>query len=253
MRCADVRDLLHCFLDGELEVDRNVAILKHLELCAACDARAQGERRLREAVATAAREPLSPPDRRRIFAAVYASAKAPPPRRLRRRALLLAAAGLLVAAGGSFLAWDPYCWRGCPTLAAARDAYMASLTRPPVPAAELVAQGEEAPPSCPGLQCVGGVEPEAAPPGCATLLRYRCPQGRDMVFLRLRSGHVHSEYVRLLEDGRPYMEVAMQGMRVIAWEDGSGGVTFCMSAESVPRERLAAMARELRSQGLGHG
>ena len=46
MNCAEFRDLLNPFLDSELEVEQNVACLKHVELCTARAAQAEHERAL---------------------------------------------------------------------------------------------------------------------------------------------------------------------------------------------------------------
>lgn len=50
MKCSDVRVQLDLFYDNEISVERNLEILKHLDLCAACRTIYEGEQRLREAL-----------------------------------------------------------------------------------------------------------------------------------------------------------------------------------------------------------
>jgi anti-sigma factor RsiW len=49
--CRDVRDLLHPYSDGELDLVRHVQVEQHLAGCAGC---ADGERALRRCFCTAA-------------------------------------------------------------------------------------------------------------------------------------------------------------------------------------------------------
>ena len=53
MQCRDVRELADSFVDGELSVELNQAILRHLESCPACQADIEARRALRERVRSA--------------------------------------------------------------------------------------------------------------------------------------------------------------------------------------------------------
>jgi anti-sigma factor RsiW len=52
--CGDARDLLHAYVDGELDLADHAKIERHLEECAACAETHRGLRSLRERVASAA-------------------------------------------------------------------------------------------------------------------------------------------------------------------------------------------------------
>ena len=54
MSCHELNDLLYPFVDGELSVEQNVSLLKHVELCPPCAARVARERDLRGLVERAA-------------------------------------------------------------------------------------------------------------------------------------------------------------------------------------------------------
>jgi len=70
VRCSKVRDLLHCFLDGELDPVRKVTILKHVEHCWCCRSCCALERRFRAAIEAGCREPIPPLVRRSLLGAL---------------------------------------------------------------------------------------------------------------------------------------------------------------------------------------
>ncbi len=264
MRCSEVRDLLHAFLDGELEVDRNVAMLKHLELCPPCRARSEGEQQLHGMVVRACCEPV-PTDRARALiaaaccrdepvdarpepaAGAVVEAAAPP--RWRRRALA-AAAGLALAAGvGAWAVHLPCRLGDCGPrglLAVAREA---TVVEPPMPLDELYARvGERfTPPARAGLTLVGGnaltVEGRAVP-----LLRYRCNcDGKEVVVARVPSAHVHDWDMQRLTDGRRYVVIEQaNGSKLVGWVADDGGLWCVIGCPATPRERLYVLASAIR-------
>lgn len=57
--CEDALRVLAEHLDGELEAARERELERHLETCRSCFSRAEFERRLKEKVAAAGRQPVS--------------------------------------------------------------------------------------------------------------------------------------------------------------------------------------------------
>lgn len=265
MRCPEVRDLLHAFLDGELEVEKNVAMLKHLELCPPCRARSEGEQQLHGMIVRACCEPVSAERARSLIAAaccrddavdardevvVAAPAAAPvAPRRWGRR-LAAVAAGLLLAVGAGAWALHLPCRLGdCGPrglLAVAREA---TLVEPPMPIDDLYARvGERfTAPTRPGLTLVGGnaltVDGAAVP-----LLRYRCNcDGREVVVARVPSRHVHDWDMQRLTDGRRYVVVEQpNGSKLVGWVADDGGLWCVIGCPATPRERLYVVASAMR-------
>ncbi len=274
MRCSEVRDLLHAFLDGELEVDRNVVMLKHLELCAPCRERSEGEERLRGMVVRACSEPLPAERVRALIAAACSRSDAPladeaggavdgpagafaeptlalTPRPARRRGpLLAAAAGVLLAAGAGVWGLHLPCRLGdCGPrglLAVARET---TVVEPAMPMDDLYARlGERfTPPARAGLTLVGGnaltVEGRPVP-----LLRYRCNcDGREVVVARVPAAHVHDWDMERLTDGRRYV-VAEQtnGAKLVGWFADDGRLWCVIGCPATPRERLYVLASAMR-------
>ena len=48
MNCTDVRKYFYAFLDSELDVERNIEVLAHVNMCHACGLKIEKERLLQE-------------------------------------------------------------------------------------------------------------------------------------------------------------------------------------------------------------
>ncbi|MCO5168599.1 MAG: zf-HC2 domain-containing protein [Planctomycetes bacterium] len=252
MRCPEVRDLLHAFLDGELEVDRNVAMLKHLELCPPCRERSEAEQELRGVVVRACCEPV-PPARARALLAAACCAEPAMPGALRagwRWRGWAAAAAVLLALGGGAWALRPPCPGGdCSTRSLIAWAREQTQLEPPLPLDDLYARlGERfAAPAPAGLTLVGGnaltIDGQRAP-----VLRYRCDcDGKMVLVARMPGVHVHGRDVRRLADGRSYVVIEHQGSKLVGWQGEDGGLWCVIGCEQLPRERLYVLASAMRS------
>jgi anti-sigma factor RsiW len=100
--CRDVRNLVHAYADGELDLVRHLQVEHHLAECTACADEDQGLRALREALAAAPLYHRAPDSLRARLQA--GPAPPPTPDRRRRRSLALVAAGGAVAAAALLLA-----------------------------------------------------------------------------------------------------------------------------------------------------
>lgn len=269
MRCPEVRDLLHAFLDGELEVDKNVAMLKHLELCPPCRERSEGEQQLRGVVVRACCEPVDEARARALIAAaccreepvgatpeadeVAAVTVAVPivGRGRRGWAAAAAAAGLLLSAGvGAWVVHLPCRLSDCGPrglLAVAREA---TVVEPPMPMDDLYARvGERftTPPVRAGLTLVGGnaltIEGRPVP-----LLRYRCNcDGKEVVVARVPGAHVHDWDMQRLTDGRRYVVIEQpSGAKLVGWVAEDGGLWCVIGCPATSRERLYVLASAMR-------
>ncbi len=277
MRCADVRDLMWPFLDGELEVDRNVSVMKHLELCPGCRARSEAEGALRDLVPRATAAPEAPAlwlrvldqacaraDAERVEAqraaaegAVALQADPAPSRSWAARARaawrpLLAAACVLIFVGAA-AGPELYCVARCPTLGRAAAVHHAGLLDAPRPLEELglpVEGGLGCRKATPrGVTLVGACVPVVGGEVCA-VVRLRCDcDGREVVALRLLRAHVHRWHERTLEDGRRYVVFRRDGVRGVGWLDAEGGLRCFVGDEAVPEGRLVAMAAAARGAG----
>jgi anti-sigma factor RsiW len=105
VECGDVRNLLHPFVDGELDLVRHLQIEHHVADCTECADREQGIRQMREALAAPSLRYRAPTQLRSKLESALAreSALAPAPvsRPKRRKMMVLvatAAAAVLVAA-----------------------------------------------------------------------------------------------------------------------------------------------------------
>ncbi|RMG17564.1 MAG: hypothetical protein D6731_03875 [Planctomycetota bacterium] len=254
VRCAEVRDLIHPFLDGELEVDRNVEVLKHFELCGPCRERVAAERLLRERVSAAASEPAPDGLCRRLVAAAAARAEREvgrgegASRSGLRRAFALAAAFLLAAGLGLLGALDPFCWRGCTTMEAVQNTYVASAGRAPEPLAADEAALVSAP-RCRGLRCLGRSWVEIPGVAARPVLSYRCEKtGKTIKFFRVPEGHLHATMLREYRDGRRYVRMRMPGgASLVLWTDRRGvSCAVAPPEEGLDPEALLVMATALR-------
>ena len=104
MDCRDVRNLLHPYSDGELDLVRHLQVEHHLAECASCTEQDRGLRQLRAAVASA-------PLYHRAPAGLRARLRPPPAAPARRRPSARLAA---TAAGVAVLAAGVLFWRAGP-------------------------------------------------------------------------------------------------------------------------------------------
>ncbi|MBL4847717.1 MAG: zf-HC2 domain-containing protein [Planctomycetes bacterium] len=247
MSCQSLADLLYPFVDGELSVEQNVTILKHLELCSNCAARVARERDLRGLVNRAAREPVNA-DTHALVASALDRAEAVPPRRLWVR--FAAAAVLLIGVGvGLLVSADPFCWQGCPTLRLAHAAARAAQDEPPLSLEELRESFPRplfVPAAC-GVDVKGGhlVAAAGAPP--RPLLRLRCAAtGQESLFLHVPEGHSHFWQRRERADGRVYLEArSPDGLHLVGWR-AKGGIYVCLTDKEVQSDALFDMAAAVR-------
>jgi anti-sigma factor RsiW len=100
MDCGEVRDLLHVYIDDELEADEHRAMTLHIESCAGCSAALADLRALRGRIQSAATFAAPEGLEARLRAALD-DAPQPAPPMLWRRATLLAAShvGALILGG----------------------------------------------------------------------------------------------------------------------------------------------------------
>jgi hypothetical protein len=249
MRCPEVRDLLHPFLDGELDVDRNVSMLKHLELCPPCRARSELEQTLRGAVVKACCEALPPERCRAMLDAAccpeQAAVAAPRRRLLNLRRFAIAATVLVAAGAGAVYLHVPCRWSDCRTrkvLALARET---ALMETPRRLEDLACGQGVCPPKLGGgyLRFEGAyvvrVNASEVP-----LLRYKCPEGKEVDLIRVPNAHVHEWDFQVLDDGRRYVVVNDGSSALIGWVDERDGTLWCVIGcrKSVPRERLELVA-----------
>jgi len=259
MSCRELNDLLYPFVDGELSVEQNVNLLKHVELCPPCAARVARERELRGLVARASQEPVGPQLQALLGAALdraeaEAEAEDPAPRSYAR--WLSLAAGLLIALGaGLAMAYDdPFCMKGCPTLRLANAAARVADGEPTLSLEELRASFPRplfVPAAC-GVEVSGGhlVAAAGAPP--RPLLRLRCGRtGQGCLLLHVPEGHGHFWQRRERPDGRVYLEARTpDGLHLVGWR-AKGGVYVCLAQEEVKSGALFAMAAAVRDSFAG--
>jgi anti-sigma factor RsiW len=106
VNCASAQNLLHAYLDGELDLVRSLELEHHLAECPDCAARHEALRSLGEGVRAADLYHRAPAGLRDRVRTALARAAPPPPRRLPRRWLVasaLAASVLFLALGASAL------------------------------------------------------------------------------------------------------------------------------------------------------
>lgn len=104
LNCTDIRGRLDPYLDGELGMDENVQVVRHLEQCPPCAAVFDGERLLFDEVRRQAAGPAAPPGLRDLIASRLGAAKvAARPWPFARAIVPAAAAALLVALFVTFL------------------------------------------------------------------------------------------------------------------------------------------------------
>lgn len=257
LSCAEVRDLLHAFLDGELEVDRNVVMLKHLELCPPCRTRSEAEQELRGMVVRACCEPISAERGRALIAAACCPADEAAPEvaargagRWRRWAVAAVVLVSLGAIGAAAYAMHlPCLMSDCRTrrfLAVAREK---TLLEPPLSMAALsrLVGSDICPPSPAGLTLVGGNALHGRD-GQVPLLRYSCNcDGKEVVVAPMPVDvHAHDWDLRRLDDGREYLVVEVDGTKLVGWKAPDGRLWCVIGCGTLPQERLYVVASAIR-------
>lgn len=250
MRCPEVRDLLVPFLDGELEVEKNVQVLKHLELCPPCRVHSEQEGALRGLVNRCCAEPLDAAARARIMHGAFARADAERRQGWSRRGALalLAAAAVLVAGAGALLGSGGLCLRGCPTrslLIQAREAMQAEPL--PLEVVEREFKRRIAVPTLVTTRLLGAdVLRSCSGCPCQPMLRFGCEEGGQLAFFVIPHGHRHVGKLEALPDGREYVVVDVDGLRSVAWVRADGTLAVCMPCRRVKQEQLFVLAAALR-------
>jgi hypothetical protein len=276
VRCPEVRAFLHPFLDGELDVEKNVIVLQHLELCGCCRDRFEDEKRLLVRFRDAIHERCPEGVRIRILDAcshvpcgadplpILRGVDAPIPIALasaasvrRRRAFPWRLTASAAAVAIVFLGIDPLCLFGCSTVRAlAREHRIHNADTLPVSAAspaELGAQlgkltqiAVEVPRPCPNcchFSCEGGT-PLALGEG-ACLLRFRDGK-RTFSFIQARGAQIHP-----MLRGRDGLYFARDGeCCLVGWRETSSDELCAVIADeaSFPMEGLVALAAALRAE-----
>ena len=192
MNCAEVRDRLQPFLDGELSVEQNVALLKHSELCPSCAGLLEREQSLAALVKSAASEPVPAGKRRALLDSPLRQVER---ERTRGRRWALGVLAALVLASVGLVHWhsDPLCISGCGTATIARAALQAAEERPrsiddlqrsfPRPL--------RVPRPC-GLELEGGYLVRMFDVVDRPLLRLRCKRsGQRVLLVHVPGGHMH--------------------------------------------------------------
>ena len=253
MRCPEVRDLLHPFLDGELPVAQNVALLKHLELCTGCRQRSEEERRLAALVVGAGTERLDEAARSALLAGAFARSAASERRRVSPLLAVAAALMLALGLGGTAYATDAVClfW-GCPSACSTRRAVdhaaLALIPEARQPGSEA---DRAAPPAC-AMECVERKLLAAAGSGFPErpVLRYRCKKtGNECFYVRMPGARAHRWMFRTLKDTRRYVVIARDDVRLIGWKTDDG-MAFCVAPDDLPEESLTVMASRVRDAGI---
>jgi len=97
MNCSDALGRLDPYIDGELEMDENVEVVRHLETCAGCSSAFEGERLLFDEIRSQAAGPAAPATLRERISGDLARARAVSrPWPVRRALVPAAAAAILV-------------------------------------------------------------------------------------------------------------------------------------------------------------
>ena len=108
MNCSDARGRLNPYLDGELDMDENVQVLRHLEDCTGCTSVFEGEKALFDEVRRQAAGPSAPSGLRdRIAGQIAKSRPAARPWPFARAFVPAAAAAVLAAVFVTFFASGP--------------------------------------------------------------------------------------------------------------------------------------------------
>lgn len=246
--CVDVRDMLHPFVDGELEVAENVALLKHLELCEPCRKRCEQERALKGLVGSCLEECVSEVERRRILTGAFARAE-----RSRWRENLVRVAAVLAIVAGLGMAGmayaEPCLFKPCPT-EVALEAAIEATRHQPLPLVEVTNAfpGELKVPRPCNMEACDGYMFEA--PGCAPrpMVRFRCQRsGQYVTYLRVPSKHrLCFHRAHMARDGRRYATLDSGAMRAVIWYDEKGELRACLAPKEMPEQELYVLASAVR-------
>jgi len=99
MACEESRELLHAYLDGELDAPRAAEFERHLEGCSACVRTLESQEALRSSLHRAQLYETAPPDLNAKIRSQLREATGPAPRRFFSWQLLAAAAALILVLG----------------------------------------------------------------------------------------------------------------------------------------------------------
>lgn len=108
MNCSDARGRINPYLDGELGMDENVQVVRHLETCQGCSSVFEGERLLFDELRRTAAGPAAPVSlRARISSGLGQTRVASRPWPFARALVPAAAAAVLLAVFVTFFASQP--------------------------------------------------------------------------------------------------------------------------------------------------
>ncbi len=227
--CTRTRELLDAYLDGELLVETNREIIKHVERCDECAADLDGRSRLRSAVRTAARAESAPDELRdRILGSVRAPVEVETPARDSRRWLAVAAAVVLLAGGGlvAMRAWRGADQGATIQRALATDASILKIGLGDHAHCAMQRKLPDVPPTSEALRAVMGPEYEGLvdtlaarmPPGFQMLVAHTCHyQSRPFVHVICRNDETILSIVVTRKSGE-----AFDPAGVFAVLEGSG-------------------------------
>lgn len=227
--CTRTRELLDAYLDGELLVETNREILKHVERCDACAAELDDRSRLRSAVRTAARTESAPSELRDlILGSVRAPAQVEPRTSGSRRWLAVAAAVVLLAGGGlvAMRAWRGADRGATVERALAADASILKIGLGDHAHCALQRTLPDVPPTVEALRAAMGPDYEGLvdtlaarmPPGFKMLVAHTCSfQSRPFVHVICRSDETILSIVVTRKSGE-----AFEPAGVFAVLEGSG-------------------------------
>jgi hypothetical protein len=263
--CMEIRAFLHPFLDGELDVDKNVVVLQHLQLCPPCRTRFEEEKK----VFTRVQECLLVercPDELRVKLRLVIDDAERETRvyfSFRRRAGFAAAAAILLIIP-AFAIYDPYCWRGCSTMKSVFSARR-ELTRrqipitTPVQLASVLEQELGTPLPLPCIEKLGGCQ------GCKPIFTDAVvttigDTKAALVCIPLKNGNGEISWVcmphaqpinprlkRQFPDGHEYFIAREDNTIFVGWQEKCGRVNGFMAPEQVTSEQeLADMAHKVR-------
>ena len=242
MDCARARQVLHAWLDGELERDEHRQVLVHLAVCEQCDARFKEEQRLLARVKAGLACPCPDELRARLLERIGRE-----PARARGavfsfRRVAAAAAVFAVA----FVWTDPLCLRGCPTVRALALERAAAVTSSNCYTDIRSKSGWNM------VECEGCCKlvPEGfrllSGCGCRSgcMVRLADERGRVVCFFKLKEGHVHAWLALHAKSG--LILTAQDGCRFAGWKEPDGDMCAFVADESVAEGELVALADQAR-------
>ena len=247
MNCAEVRDRLQPFLDGELSVEQHVALLKHSELCPACAGFLEREQALVSLVKSAASDPVPSDKRRALLDGAFREVER---ERTRGRWRVVAAIAALILATVGLVSWhsDPLCLSGCGTAKIARAALAAAREAPPQTIDALqrtFPRPLRVPRPC-GLEVEGGYMVRMFDVVDRPLIRLRCKRsGQQVLLVHVPGGHMHFWQRKTCADGRCYFRTERPDLCVVGWEEGDG-MWLVVTEREVRQDSLFVAAAALR-------